>query len=292
MNRASEDEKSEGPFQIRPLRRPLEFECCVEMQTTVWGFDYRDTVPARLMIVARQHGGLVLGAFEGDKLVGFLFAIPSLHQERFAQHSHMLAVLPEYRNRGLGRALKLAQYADAVKRRIPVITWTFDPLEAKNAYLNLNRLGAVSNTYYVNLYGERTSSDLHSGLGTDRFLAEWFIGEERTERILWGADPTPQELEDLPKVLSWDEGARFVPGPGRLDACGPRLRVEVPPDTQQLKKLDREGAEQWRVATREVFRHYFDRGYWIRSLAWPLERLPLSDYSLRRAFYVLELDEN
>ncbi len=279
-------------LEIRHLQHPQEFDRCVELQKIVWGFADRDIVPARMMIIAQKHGGLAIGAFEGERMIGFVFAIPSLHDNRFAQHSHMLAVLEEYRNQGVGRVLKLAQYRDAKERNIPVITWTFDPLETKNAYLNLNRLGAISNTYYVNLYGERTSSDLHSALGTDRFLVEWFIGSTRTEKILQGADPAPSELEKLPQALHWSTGERFTPAEPELHHTDPRLLVEAPPDTQRLKKLDTESARKWRESTRAVFRHYFDNGYWIKALARLPQMLPTANYNLHRAFYLLESHED
>jgi predicted GNAT superfamily acetyltransferase len=278
-------------LEIRHLQYPSQFETCVDLQKTVWGFEDRDVVPARMMIIAQKRGGLVMGAFDKERIIGFVFAIPSLHNNRFAQHSHMLAVLQQYRDQGVGRQLKLAQYQDAKKRNVPVITWTFDPLETKNAYLNLNRLGAVSNTYYVNLYGERTSSDLHSGLGTDRFLVEWFIGAETTEKVLGGFDPTP-DIKGLQQVLCWRSGDRFDPGEPRLHCSAAILLAEAPPDTQRLKKLSLESARQWRDATRTVFQHYFDRGYRIKALARCNEVLPLADYGLPRAFYVLERHED
>jgi len=188
--------------------------------------------------------------------------------------------------------LKLAQYRDAKERNIPVITWTFDPLETKNAYLNLNKLGAMSNTYYVNLYGERTSSDLHSALGTDRFLVEWFIGAPRTEKILQGVDPAPPALEGIPVALHWNTEERFAPGEPQLHHTAPRLLAEAPPDTQQLKKLDMESAKKWREATRAVFRHYFDSGYWIKALARLPQTLPIANYHLHRAYYLLESHED
>lgn len=279
-------------MQIRHLRHPLEFERCVELQKIIWGFEDRDVVPARLMIIAHQEGGLAMGAFDGNNMIGFIFSIPGRRGGSFSQHSHMLGVLEDYRDQGVGRMLKLAQYRDAVERGIGVITWTFDPLETKNAFLNLNRLGALSHTYYVNLYGEQTSSELQSGLGTDRFLAEWFIGDARTERILQGSDPIPRELEKLTRVLSWNEGSRFLPGEARLGCTEPQLLIEAPPDTQWLKRLDQEAARKWREATRAVFRYYFDHGYWVKALARLQEILQIPKYSLHRAFYLLEPHAN
>ena len=274
--------------QIRELQQFVEFEQCVELQRIIWGFDDRDLIPARMMTTVQQHAGFVAGAFEGERVVGFLFAVPSIHDNRCAQHSQMLGILEEYRDRGFGRMLKLAQYVDAQTRGISLITWTFDPLEARNAFLNLNRLGAISQTYYVNLYGERTSSDLHSGLGTDRFLAEWRIGGTRVERILSGTDPTPPKHAELPRVLSWNKGSRFLPAEAQLNRMELQLLAEVPPDTQRLKQLDRQGAVRWREVTRVLFQHYFDRGYWIKALVRSDEVLPLPNYDFRRTFFLLE----
>ncbi|HEY2934453.1 MAG TPA: GNAT family N-acetyltransferase [Acidobacteriota bacterium] len=278
--------------ELRHLTQPAEFQRCVDLQKIVWGFADRDVVPARMMTIAVHHGGLAIGAFENGLMIAFVFAIPSLHDGRFAQHSHMLAVLEEYRNRGIGRTLKIAQYQDALARGIGVVTWTFDPLETKNAFLNLNRLGAVSNTYYVNLYGEQTSSELHSGLGTDRFLAEWFIGEKRTERIIEGMNPVSPHWQQFPKVLAWSGGERFSPAAPDLEQSGRALLVEAPPDTQLLKKLDRDAAQEWRLGTRAAFTHYFEQGYWLKGLARAENPLPVPDYSLKRSFYLLEHHEN
>ena len=133
----------------------------------------------RLFVVANKIGGHLFGAYDGDRMVAFLVAIPGLKEgSRGYLHSHMMGVLPEYRNHGLGRTLKMAQKRDALQRGIPLIEWTFDPLELKNAYLNIEKLGAIVRRYLFNNYGT-TSSKLHTGLPTDRLVAEWWVAEPR-----------------------------------------------------------------------------------------------------------------
>ena len=279
-------------MDIRHLTQLPEFERCEELQKTVWGFADLDIVPSRMMIIAQQHGGLAMGAFDAGEMVAFLFAFASVHDGRPAQHSHMLGVLQSYRDRGIGRSLKLAQYRDAVDRGFPLVTWTFDPLETRNAFLNLNRLGAVTRTYRVNLYGEKTSSELHSGLGTDRFLVEWRIGTPRVERILQGQFPQSGDGSGFPRVLEWQPGGRFLPGPVNRDQGAEKLCLEAPPDIQLLKQIDREASALWRESTRLAFQHYFSKGYSVRGLLRTADVLPVRDYSLRRAFYLLEPDED
>jgi predicted GNAT superfamily acetyltransferase len=154
----------------------------------VWRFADLEALPVRLFVTAVRVGGQALGAFDDDRMVGFCLAIPGVKrgpQPRSYLHSHMLGVLDAYRNAGVGRLLKLAQRQDALVRGVDLIEWTFDPFEAKNAYLNLERLGAIVRRYVRNMYGT-TTSPLHGGLPTDRCVAEWWIGSERVERILAG----------------------------------------------------------------------------------------------------------
>jgi predicted GNAT superfamily acetyltransferase len=173
---------------IRPLQEVVEMGICVDLQRRVWGYAEIDTVPDQVFIVARESGGQVLGAFHGDKAIGFALAFAGVHGGRIYLHSHMVAVLPEYQDRGAGRMLKLAQRDDAISRGIDLIEWTFDPLQLKNAYFNLMRLGAIVRRYIPNFYG-RTSSPLHSGLPTDRLVAEWWVRSARVQEFLDGKAP-------------------------------------------------------------------------------------------------------
>jgi predicted GNAT superfamily acetyltransferase len=173
-------------LEIRRLIKYEDLAGCVRLQKEIWGFEDIELLPLRLFVVAEKIGGHVLGAFDGDKMVAFCLAIPGLKPGgEYYLHSHMLGVLPEYRNTGLGRQLKLRQRTDALERGISLIEWTFDPLEVKNAYFNIERLGAIIRRFVHNQYGT-TSSHLHGGLPTDRLTAEWWVGTPRAEAISAG----------------------------------------------------------------------------------------------------------
>jgi predicted GNAT superfamily acetyltransferase len=166
-----------GPLVIRPCEGFEEFAACVQLQIDVWGYGDRDVIPRRVFIVAQRIGGQVIGAFDGDRLVGFAMAIPGISQGRPYLHSHMLAVEPEYRNQGIGRRLKLFQREEALGRGITRMEWTFDPLEIKNSFLNVGKLGAIVRRYAVNFYGV-SSSRLHGQVPTDRLYAEWWLDSD------------------------------------------------------------------------------------------------------------------
>ena len=168
---------------IRKCESIQEFNACVRLQKEVWNFDDVDLVPLRLFVVGQKIGGQIIGAFDGAELVGFVFSIPGARGGRSYLHSHMLAVRDSLRNQGLGRRMKLAQRADALEQGFELIEWTFDPLEIKNAHLNLVRLGAIARRYSVNHYGE-SSSPLQGGLPTDRLVAEWWLKSNRVANLL------------------------------------------------------------------------------------------------------------
>jgi predicted GNAT superfamily acetyltransferase len=160
-----------------------EFKACVALQKEVWNFDDLDIVPLRMFVVSEKIGGQIIGAFDGETLVGFAFSIPGSRNGHSYLHSHMLAVREGFRNYGLGRRLKLAQREDALTKGFELLEWTFDPLEIKNAHLNLVRLGAIARRYSVNHYGF-SSSPLQGGLPTDRLVAEWWIRSKRVTDLL------------------------------------------------------------------------------------------------------------
>jgi predicted GNAT superfamily acetyltransferase len=193
-------------IEIRQLTRLPEFEPVYEMQRTIWDYDDHDLIPLRFFVVVHKVGGHIFGAFDAEQLVGFCFAIPGIkHDGRPYLHSHMLGVLPEYRDARIGSRLKLRQKEDALSRGIELIEWTFDPLELKNAFLNVAKLGAIIRTYSDNLYGA-TSSPLHGGLPTDRCTAEWWLRRERhtpapsAERIVYPANITEIRATDPPRA--------------------------------------------------------------------------------------------
>ncbi len=173
-------------IEVRQLTTHPQFVEAVRLQQSIWGFEDVELLPVRLFVVASKVGGHAFGAYDGARMIGFCLAIPGLKPGgSYYLHSHMLGVLPEYRNVGAGRMLKLAQREEALSRGIPLIEWTFDPLEIKNAYFNMERLGAVVRRFVLNQYGT-TSSHLHGGLPTDRCVAEWWLGSPRVQAILSG----------------------------------------------------------------------------------------------------------
>src|SRR5580698_5471956 len=171
-----------------------EFLACVALQKEVWNFTDAELVPLRMFVAADKVGGQVMGSFEGDVMVGFALSVPGTRTGHVYLHSHMLAVRKDYRNAGLGRRLKLLQREDALARGIELIEWTFDPLEIKNAYLNIEKLGAITRRYTLNQYGI-TSSPLQGGLPSDRLIAEWWLKSKRVETLLSTGKNPPSEIE-------------------------------------------------------------------------------------------------
>lgn len=174
---------SSGNLELRRCHGIEEFRACVALQKEVWNFSDAELVPLRMFVVADKVGGQVIGAFEGSHMIGFALAVPGTRTGHIYLHSHMLAVRREYRNAGLGRQMKLMQREDALARGIELVEWTFDPLEIKNAYLNVEKLGAIARRYNINQYGI-TSSPLQGGLPSDRLIAEWWLKSKRVASLL------------------------------------------------------------------------------------------------------------
>ena len=168
---------------IRLIHELDEMRAAVALQKEVWNFSDAELVPLRLFVVAEKVGGQVIGAFDGDRLVGFALSVPGVRTGHPYLHSHMLGVQADYRNGGLGRKIKMFQREDALGRGIELIEWTFDPLEIKNAWLNIEKLGAIARRYTINQYGI-TSSPLQGGLPSDRLIAEWWLKSRRVEGLL------------------------------------------------------------------------------------------------------------
>ena len=181
-----------GAVTIRKCEALEEMQACFALQKEVWKFADADLVPVRMFVVAAKIGGQVIGAFHANELVGFAIAIPGMRNGYCYLHSQMLAVRQQYRNGGLGRRMKLYQREEALARGFELMEWTFDPLEIKNAYLNIEKLGAIARRYNVNQYGI-TSSPLQGGLPTDRLVAEWWMKSKRVEAVL--ADAPRAEFE-------------------------------------------------------------------------------------------------
>jgi predicted GNAT superfamily acetyltransferase len=194
--KAGVTEATTGRITIRKCEALEEMQACFALQKEVWNFSDAELVPVRLFVVANKIGGQVIGAFVqndgAEELVGFAMAIPGVRNGHAYLHSQMLAVREQYRNGGLGRRMKLYQREDALARGFELMEWTFDPLEIKNAYLNIEKLGSIARRYNVNQYGI-TSSPLQGGLPTDRLVAEWWMKSKRVEAVL--ADAPRAEFE-------------------------------------------------------------------------------------------------
>ena len=201
---------SSDAIVIRHCRGLEELRTCVALQKEIWNFTDADLVPLRMFVVADKVGGQVMGAFDGSEMVGFALSVPGTRSGRIYLHSHMLAVRKEHRNSGLGRRLKLLQREDALARGIELIEWTFDPLEIKNSYLNIEKLGAIARRYNINQYGI-TSSPLQGGLPSDRLIAEWWLRSRRVEALLTTGKLPPFELRtaiEVPmQIYQWKETA-------------------------------------------------------------------------------------
>ena len=204
---------------IRHCEGLEELEACVQLQKEVWGFNDIDIVPARVFLVASKIGGQVIGAFRGDEIIGYALSIPGNRNGHVYLHSHMLAVKESCRNLGLGRTLKLAQRDDALEKGIELIEWTFDPLEIKNAYLNIVKLGAIARRYNINQYGS-FSSPLQGGLPTDRLVAEWWLRSDRVEAVLANQGPRPFTTEETiavpAEIYLWKRAATDRPKAAEL----------------------------------------------------------------------------
>jgi predicted GNAT superfamily acetyltransferase len=182
---------------IRKCHQLEEMRACVALQKDVWNFSDAELVPLRMFVVADRVGGQVIGAFAGDDMVGFALSVPGARGGHSYLHSHMLAVRKQHQNAGLGRRIKLFQRDDALARGFELIEWTFDPLEIKNAYLNIEKLGAIARRYSVNQYGI-TSSPLQGGLPTDRLVAEWWLKSNRVDALLQaGKNPNVEILTTI-----------------------------------------------------------------------------------------------
>ena len=223
---ASVSEKSDK-VTIRQCLSLEEMQACFALHREVWSYSDADLVPVRLFVVASKIGGQVMGAFDGQKLAGFALALPATRNGHLYLHSQMLAVRLQYRNAGVGRRLKLFQREEAMSRGIELMEWTFDPLEIKNAYLNIEKLGAIARRYHVNQYGV-TSSPLQGGLPTDRLVAEWWMNSERVKTVL--------ESGRHPKVT-------------------PKLQIDVPAEIYQWKAAEatRDKAAAVQARNRELF---------------------------------------
>lgn len=253
-------------MHIRPLTTIDDCRKVVDLEKAVWGYtDAEDVVPTPILIVSIKRGGVLLGAFDDEgEMKGFVYSMAALKGGRPAQWSHMLGVAGDVRDRGLGARLKLAQREHTLAMGLDLIEWTYDPLQALNAHLNFAKLGVVVEEYEENIYGE-SSSVLHRGTPTDRFVAEWHIARPHVERRVASiGQPVARDasVEKAPVVNpSRAGGDWWEPGEPDLSHGDRRLLVEIPMGFSDMQIREPALALAWRLATRRIFQHYFARGY-------------------------------
>jgi predicted GNAT superfamily acetyltransferase len=270
-------------IRIRPARDAADFEACCSLQRAVWGLSDLDITSSIQLIATTHAGGSVLMAESlAGQPMGFAYAFPAMRGCKPHLHSDMLAVLPDYQRRGVGVRLKWAQREDALARGVTLVTWTFDPLQARNAHLNLRRLGARATALLPNFYGI-TSSALHHGLPTDRLLVEWELDAARVAAQAGTSEPPPVvPAPDAPRVndVRWQAGWAVSSEP-RLDLDNPTLLLEIPPDFDVLHQSAPNVAEDWHGKVRRGLQAYLERGYLVSDFA------PTEERGRRRPFYVL-----
>jgi predicted GNAT superfamily acetyltransferase len=262
----------QNPIVVRPLREPEEFRACHAVQRETWDFPDLLIVPYTQLLTIQHNGGIVLGAFDGQNLIGFVYGFLGRDEGKLYLFSQRMGVLPAYQGRGIGERLKWAQREWALQQALERIVWTFDPLEAPNAFLNVTKLGGVVHHYLRDIYGQH-DTPLHSGLPTDRFLLEWELNSERV--VARQSSPSA-----LPDACAWLSDWRTpingrtlntqglpVCGPLDLEARGRALLAAVPAHWQMLRKADGALAGEWRLRTRELFEHYLHQGYTITGYA-------------------------
>ena len=269
--------------RIRQARDRADFEACVTLQREVWRLADVEITSAIQLIATTWAGGLVhLAETAGGEAVGFAYAFPALRGGVSHLHSDMLAVKPQQQKRGLGVRLKWAQRADALEAGVPFITWTYDPLQALNANLNLRRLGAVGIEFVENFYGVTTSA-LHHGLPTDRLHVRWDLSDPRVQELSRGARlPRSVPAPSLPRIneVKWQAGWPVSSEP-RLDLEAPELLLEIPPEWDVLCQAAPRVAAGWHDKVRRAFQAYLGRGYVAGDFA------PTEEGGRRRPVYVL-----
>jgi predicted GNAT superfamily acetyltransferase len=295
---------------IRPLHTLEELHACEQLQKEIWGFEDISVVPHHLLLTTIKNGGVLLGAFESERLIGFVYGFPGIENNRLKHCSLMCAVLPERRFRGVGFELKLKQREAVLAQEVELITWTFDPLVSPNAHFNLHKLGVIANRYERNLYGDMRDR-LNAGLETDRLTVEWWIKSSRvqarmrekpTDESAGSADGSvlkhaqksssvgfqlsksgASASDTLPAINQTEERQGFLVNRDySLERTEPQLLLEIPYHWQKMREQNMELVKEWRHVTRAIFEHYFAQGYWASDF------LVIEHEGRTRAFYLLE----
>lgn len=281
-------------MKIRSLATMEDVYQAEELQRVIWPGSETDIVPAHLLITIERNGGVLLGAFDGDQLVGYVLGFLGVDpgspdrvaMARLKHCSHMLGVHPEYRGRGIGFDLKLAQRRAVMDQGIRLATWTYDPLQSGNAHLNIRRLGALCQRYKVDAYGEMRDG-LNRGVASDRFDVDWWVTSSRVKSRIERSRP-PLDLAHFlaagaKKInpASLGEGDLPQPAPATEPMETNLLMVEIPPNFLRMKTEDQGLARAWRLHAREIFQEAFQRGYIVTDFVHlGEERIPRSYYLL------------
>jgi predicted GNAT superfamily acetyltransferase len=256
--------------ETRPLTTHAEYEACVDLQRAIWGSDFRELVAPAMLKIAQKVGGICVGTYEREQLLGFVYGLTGYVDGEPLHWSHMLAVRVDARDHGIGRALKEFQRDHLRAAKIHRMLWTFDPLVSRNAHLNLNRLGARVVEYVPDMYGANPMSKTDSVIGTDRFVVEWDLDTTTVP-----SEPRSPEDAAVLTLAGTDETTTPPTIPE-----GPSVLVEVPEDIQMLKHTEPNEARAWRRLLRAAFLRYADLGYTVEGL--------VRDRRAGRAFYCLQ----
>jgi predicted GNAT superfamily acetyltransferase len=277
-------------MEIRTLTTADELRQVFELEQAIWGYEnVGDSVPVMMLLVCTRVGGLVVGAFDRDRLIGFAFALPGVKDGKPFQWSHMLGVIPEYRDSGLGWRLKVEQRRLVMESGVDLIAWTYDPLQAANAHLNFAKLGTIARVYHPDAY-PGSSSSLHAGTPTDRLIAEWWLRSDRVAERLAAAGRGAAEGrrrtgvgagEAVPVNRVREAGEWLAPGGHHLSLDAPHLAVTIPTDFTEIQQRNLPLARDWRLATREIFSNCLARGYKVTDF--------VLDRPRRRGRYMLSL---
>jgi predicted GNAT superfamily acetyltransferase len=262
-----------SPTTYRDLTSLEDFARVVDLERDIWGPGYDEVVPVPILAVTVMRGGILIGAFDDEasktSMVGFVYSLPGIKHSKPTQWSHMAGVVDSHRGSGIGYELKRLQRQRALAMGIELIEWTYDPMQAMNAHLNFAKLAVIAEEYEINVYGE-SSSPLHKGNPTDRFVAEWFVAHARVEERLGGASALAPVLTVEPASVARPAGEWLTPAAVDLALDAKRISVEIPTGFSHMLSAAADLALEWRMTTREIFTTYFGRGY--RAVEFFLDR--------------------
>ncbi|MGG0790839.1 GNAT family N-acetyltransferase [Peribacillus simplex] len=267
---------------IRSLHRIEELEEVRKLESNIWGDT--DSIPSHQTITAVKNGGLVLGAYCEGQLIGFQYSFPGFNGKSAYLCSHILGIDEQFRNKGIGEKLKLAQREEALKLGYSLITWTYDPLESINGYLNIAKLGGGCSTYIANCYGEMEDL-LNSGVPSDRFLVEWHIDKKKTTDSSGRGIPLDVVIEN--SLIQWETIEKGLPVPSFTlplpeQKCDTAF-VAIPKDFRTIRVTNSQAANEWRMKTRDIFTDLFQQGWEVTDfIKNPMTEIPVQFYVLTK----------